>query len=339
MPIRVTVIQEHCTAHLGRPDEAAAPETLRRQIEEFKAAFLAPQMALAAEALAAGTDLLVLREDCNGAGWLGVDRFERPDLLRMAAEPIPGSTTQLLGEFARRGGCYVAGGLFENESGKIYNSAVLLDPHGRVIARYRKTHLPPVERLLTTPGNELPVFQTEIGNFGMLICYDMMSPEVARCLAMKGADVLLWPSAGYGWWDEAGDFTVQSRAHDNQVYIIGALPQFSCIVDPYGDFLASAGRAEACLVQATIDPGADPLQDDLHHNTFITQTPSLRERHLFERRPELYHPLVDPQPELMQRYPQTHMHDLARDPQESYRRYRQAYARLHWQTRKDRHTS
>jgi len=339
MPIRVSVIQEHLTAHPAYPDDMARGEILRRQCEVFKESFMAPQMELAQEALAAGTDLLVFREDCNGAGWLGVDRFERPDLLETAAETIPGRTTERLGELARAGNCYVSGCLFELEDGKIYNTAVLLNPREQVVGKYRKTHLPPVEKLLTTPGNELPVFATEIGNFGMLICYDMMSPEVVRCLALKGADVLVWPSAGYGWWDEAGDFTIQSRAHDNQVYIIGALPQFSCIVDPYGEFLASARQAERCVVRATITPGMEPLQDELHHNTYLTQTPSLRERHLFERRPELYQTIVDPQPELMRRYPQTHMYDMEQDRKGSYRRYRKAYPKLHWQTRKDRHTS
>ena len=338
MPVRASVIQVQPTAP-PRPDETAEPESLRRQIEEFKEAFLRPQMALAQEALRQGTDLLVLREDCNGAGWLGVERFERPDLLEMAAESIPGRTTERLAELARSGNCYVSGCFFERADGKIFNTAVLLDPHGQIVGKYRKTHLPPVEKLLTTPGDELPVCATEIGNVGMLICYDMMTPEVVRCLALKGADVLLWPSLGYGWWVESGDFTVQSRAHDNQVYILGALPQYSCIVDPYGDFLAAAGQAKSCLLRAEITPGVDPLQDEAHHNTYMTDTPSLRERHLFERRPKLYGTIVDPQPELVKRYPETHMHDLENDREASYRRYREAYPRLHWQTRKDRYTS
>ena len=83
------------------------------------------------EAIADGSDLLVFGEDCNGVGWLGVDRFDGPDLLEMAAEPIPGRTTERLGSLARSGNCYVSGCLFELEDGKIYNTAVLLDPHGR----------------------------------------------------------------------------------------------------------------------------------------------------------------------------------------------------------------
>jgi len=339
MTVRVSVTQEHPTAFPTHPDETAEPETLRKTCESFKEAFMTPQMALAKEALAAGTDLLVFREDCNGAGWLAVDRFDRPDLFAMVAETIPGRTTDCLGGLARSGSCYVIGCLFEAENGKIYNTAVIIDPHGKPVGKYRKTHLPPVERLMVTPGNDLPVFQTEIGQLGMLICYDMMSPEVARCLALQGADILVWPSAGYGWWDEAGDFTVRSRAHDNQVYIVGALPNFSCVVDPYGDFLASAGRSEACLVRADITPGTDPLQDELHHNTYLTRTPSLRERHLFERRPELYQTIVNGQPDLMARYPQTHMHDLENDRAGSFLRYRKALDQLHWQTRKDRRTS
>ena len=92
-------------------------------------------------------------------------------------------------------------------------------------------------------------------------------------------------------------------------------------------------------MRATITPGTDPLQDELHHNTYLTETPSLRERHLFERQPELYQAIVAPQPPLVARYPQTHMHDLENDRAGSYSRYRKVFKQLHWQTRKDRHSS
>ena len=285
------------------------------------------------------TGLLVFREDCNGAAGLAAHRLDRTDLLEIAAETIPGPTSECLAEIARAGSCYVVGCLLEKLNGQVFNTALLLDPSGKEVGKYHKVQLPPVERLMITPGNDLPVFDTELGRIGMLICYDMMTPEIFRCLALKGADVICWPSLGYGWWDEAGDFTVQSRAHDNQVYLLGALPYHSCIVDPYGDFVARAGRQETALLSAEIEPGTDPLQDLLNHNTYLTQTPSLRERHLFERRPEVYGALTDPTPDLTARYPYTHMHDLERDRKAAFKHYRAAWGRLHWQTRKDKLTS
>jgi predicted amidohydrolase len=338
MKIRASILQDRNTAQPTPPDETCAPEQMRRQCEAYKEACLEPQIELARQAIQAGANLVVFREDCNGTGNLAAPRLDRPDLFEMMAEPVPGPTSERIAEIARAGNCYVVTCFFEKLDGKIYNTGVLLDPCGRVAGKYHKIQLPPVERLMTTPGSDLPVFQTDIGRIGMLICYDMMTPEVARCLALEGADILCWPSLGYGWWDEAGDFTVQSRAHDNQVYLLGALPVHSCIVNPYGDFLARGGLDASAIVSAEIEPGSDPLQDPLHHNTYLTQTPSLRERHLFERRPELYGTIGNPHPQAMERYPDTHMQDLEQDRQAAFRRYRLAMDQLHWQTRKDRKT-
>jgi predicted amidohydrolase len=332
--ITVSVIQDHYTAHPKPLDETLPTASLRRECARFLEESLAPQIDLARQAIRAGTDLIVFREDCNGAGNLGQPRLDRPDLLALMSEPIPGGpTSDRLTGLAREGSCFVLGCFMEKDENHLYNTAVLFDPNGRVVGKYRKTHLPPIEKLLVTAGNNLPVVQTEIGRIGMLICYDMMTPEVMRCLALKGADMILWPSLGYGWWQESGDFTVRSRAHDNQVYLLGALPTNSCIVNPYGDLVVSARDERLAILRAEIEPGRDPLQDPYHHNTYMTQTPSLRERHLFERQPHLYGLLVEPEPELMQRYPDTHMHDLARDKVSAFEHYRQGLNRLHWKTR------
>jgi hypothetical protein len=81
MNVRASVIQVQPTAPAERLDVTAGPVTIRRQIDEFKEAFLRLQMVLAQEGLAAGMDLLIFREDCNGAGWQGVERFDRPSRL------------------------------------------------------------------------------------------------------------------------------------------------------------------------------------------------------------------------------------------------------------------
>ncbi|MBE0698282.1 MAG: carbon-nitrogen hydrolase family protein [Anaerolineaceae bacterium] len=337
--ITVSILQDQYTAQPPAVDETLSPPQLRRACAAYKEASIAPQLGLARQAVQQGAGLIVFREDCNGAGNPTLHRLDRPDLLAAMAEPIPGGpTSECLAQIARDGSCYVLGCFLETLGERFYNTAVLFSPSGKIAGKYHKTHLPPVEQFLLTPGDDLPVFDTEIGRVGILICYDMMTPEVMRCLALKGADLVCWPSLGYGWWDEAGDFTIRSRAHDNHVYLLGALPTHSCIVDPYGDVLASAGMETLTLIQAEINPGTDPLQDPLHTNTFVTQTPSLRERHLFERRPELYGTLVTPEPDLMQRYPQTHMRDMAIDKHKVFQHYRSGWGKLHWQTRKDRLT-
>lgn len=332
--ITVSIIQDQYTAHPQSPDETLPPEALRGQCEAYKQACLAPQLTLARQAIQSGTDLILFREDCNGAGNLTLHRMDRPDLLAMTAEAIPGGhTSECLSALARDGRCFVIGCFLERQNGMYYNTAVLFDRSGKVVGKYRKTHLPPIERLMLTPGDSLPIFDTEIGRIGILICYDMMAPEVIRCLALQGADMICWPSLGYGWWDEAGDFTVRSRAHDNQVYLLGALPSNSCIVSPYGDMIQSARNEPLDVLSAEIVPGADPLQDPHHHNSYITQTPSLRERHLFERQPHLYEVLTVSQPPLMDRYPESQMRNFDEAKQALFDHYRQGLHTLHWQTR------
>lgn len=337
MKIKTSILQDGYTGQYTPLDETAPMETLLRQGRDLKEAVLAPQLALARKALESEVHLLVFREDCNGAGNY-VHRVDRTDFLEALAETIPGPTTECLGELARTGNCYVVAGVYEKLDGRFYNTGVLIDPAGKVAGKYHKVQLPPLERLTLTPGRTFPVFQTEIGRIGIEICYDMMTPEITRCLALNGADVLCWPSLGYGWWEEAGDFTVRSRAHDNQVYILGALPANSCIVDPFGDILVTARHETTTVISAEIEPGLEPIQDPLHHNSYITQTNSLRERHLFERQPELYQVLVDPHPPLTERYPDTHMYDLEQDRLAAFERYNQARPRLTWQSSPDRKT-
>jgi predicted amidohydrolase len=332
-PISVCIVQDRSTGYPGPLNESLRGQALEERAEAYRAAVLKPQLELASRVIEAGTDLLLFREDCNGAGEAALHRVDRPDLLEHLAEEIPsGMTSACLAGLARAGGCHVCGCFIEKENGRFFNTAVLFAPSGELAGKYRKTHLPPVERLQVTPGDHLPVFDTDLGRVGMLICYDMMTPEAARVLALQGADMILWPSLGYGWWEEAGHFTIRSRAHDNQVFILAALRSLSCVVTPSGNFAAQAGLEPLEAITAVIKPGADPLQDELHHNTFLTNTPSLRERHLFERRPDLYGTITELKPPLVHRYPHTHMHDLERDPLGASLNYMANLNRLHWET-------
>jgi predicted amidohydrolase len=77
----------------------------------------------------------------------------------------------------------------------IFNSANLIDDKGLLIGTYRKSHLFLDESVVYTPANEYPVFETELGRIGMLICYDIEFPEPARSLALRGADIIVCISA------------------------------------------------------------------------------------------------------------------------------------------------
>jgi|Deesub1362B_J571_1020462.scaffolds.fasta_scaffold05936_2 predicted amidohydrolase len=135
-------------------------------------------------------DLLVLPELCT-TGYQFVDQKE----VYSVAEEVPGGpTTRHLVKLARRINGAVVAGLAEKDDEKIYNTAVVVTPHG-YIGKYRKLHLFFEEKEFFLPGN-LPLRVWDIGpaRIGVMICFDWIFPEVARILALQGADILCLPA-------------------------------------------------------------------------------------------------------------------------------------------------
>ena len=90
--------------------------------------------------------------------------------------------------------------IFEKDEDVFYNTVVMIDSDGEIVDIYRKTHIPDdhyyQEKFYFTPGNTgFKVFKTSVGNVGVGICWDQWFPETARCLAIKGADIILYPTA------------------------------------------------------------------------------------------------------------------------------------------------
>jgi predicted amidohydrolase len=164
------------------------------------------------------------------------------------AESIPGPTTATLAELARKRSAYVVAGIYEREGPAVYNTAVLLNRAGDVIGKYRKVYLPreEIERGLT-PGSDYPVFQTDFGKVGLMICYDVFFADPARALASKGAEMILMPIWG-------GDQTLgKARAIENKVFLIASGYDYpTYIMDPDGEVLSLAQQQGAAAI-ATID--------------------------------------------------------------------------------------
>ncbi|HHT9137117.1 MAG TPA: nitrilase-related carbon-nitrogen hydrolase [Candidatus Wunengus sp. YC60] len=135
-------------------------------------------------------DLIVLPELFN-TGYQFVSREEALAL----SERIPdGQTTQALIKLAKEKNLYIVTGLAERENERCYNSAVLVGPDG-FIDCYRKLHLFYHEKLWFDPGNAEPeVYDIGHAKVGIMICFDWFFPEVARCLALKGADIICHPA-------------------------------------------------------------------------------------------------------------------------------------------------
>ncbi len=202
---------------------------------------------LIAEAGRQGADLVCLPESLTyfGTGKSMAD----------CAEPIPGPSTQVFGTMAREHDLYIVAGLTERDETIVYNTAILIGPDGELVGKYRKVCLPREEiEAGITPGSDYPVFETSFGKVGMMICWDVHFPEVARNLSSRGAEVIAMPIWG------GNPVLAQARAIENQIYLISSTytdiengPMISGIWDQEGTLLVKNGAEWGKVLVADVD--------------------------------------------------------------------------------------
>lgn len=152
------------------------------------------------EVAAQGAELVVLQELHNGLYFCQVEDTNNFD----QAETIPGPSTETFGALAKELGIVLVLSLFEKRAPGLYhNTAVVLEKDGSIAGKYRKMHIPDdpayYEKFYFTPGDlGFEPIQTSVGKLGVLVCWDQWYPEAARLMAMRGADVLIYPTA-IGW--------------------------------------------------------------------------------------------------------------------------------------------
>jgi len=186
------------------------------------------------------------------------------------AETVPGPTSQILGDAARKAGLYVAAGIYEREGELVYNTVLLIDPKGSVLGKYRKTHLPQTEVYGgVTPETDYPVFETEFGNVGIQTCYDNFFPEVSRILALKGAEIILLPiwgdprENGYTW-----DIVARARAIDNSVFFVASIyGRANLIISPNGHIIANDDGSQE-IISAEVDLNMRTFEPWLSVNSY-----------------------------------------------------------------------
>ena len=147
-----------------------------------------------------GAQLVVLQELHNS---LYFCQTENTDLFN-PAEPIPGPSTAFYSDLAKENNIVLVTSLFERRTAGIYhNTAVVFDIDGEMCGKYRKMHIPDdpayYEKFYFTPGDlGFEPIDTSLGRLGVLICWDQWYPEAARVMALKGAEILIYPTA-IGW--------------------------------------------------------------------------------------------------------------------------------------------
>lgn len=168
------------------------------------------------EACAAhGAELVVLQELHNTLYFCQTEDTRLFDL----AEPIPGPSTGFFAELARSLGIVLVTSLFEKRAPGLYhNTAVVFDKDGSIAGKYRKMHIPDdpayYEKFYFTPGDlGFRPIDTSVGRLGVMVCWDQWYPEAARLMALRGAELLIYPTAiGYALSDTPDEQQRQRRA-------------------------------------------------------------------------------------------------------------------------------
>ncbi|XHU95739.1 MAG: carbon-nitrogen hydrolase [cyanobacterium endosymbiont of Rhopalodia gibba] len=252
-------------------------------------------------AAAKNAKLIILQELHRSLYFCQTEDFSSFNL----AETIPGHSTQILGQLAQELGVVIVASLFEKRATGLYhNTAVVLDKDGKIAGKYRKMHIPNdpgfCEKFYFTPGDlGFEPINTSVGLLGVMVCWDQWFPEAARLMAMKGAQILIYPTAiGWDSRDSQNEqikqkeaWLIAQRAHA----ISNGIPVISCnrvgyeantsgktegilfwgnsfIAGSQGEILAHASEDQEEVVTATID-----LQ---HSETVRCIWPYLRDRRI-----------------------------------------------------------
>lgn len=212
--LNVALVQQTCSSN--------QENNLTKSIQEIK------------NAAESGAQLVVLQELHSNLYFCQTENTENFEL----AETIPGPITEKLSVAAKENNIVVVGSVFEKRAAGIYhNTAIVLDSDGSLAGTYRKMHIPDdpgyYEKYYFSPGdNEFTPIKTSIGKLGVMVCWDQWYPEAARCMALNGADLLVYPTA-IGWEPDDNDAEKKRQLESWQIIqrshaIANNLPVICC---------------------------------------------------------------------------------------------------------------
>ena len=254
-------------------------------------------------------DLIVCSELMNLPYFAAVQPVN--DTFFQYAEPKDGPTVTHFSQFAKEHQIHLIGTYFEieeiNQQKYYYNTAFVCSPTRGVIGQYRKVHIPKVsDATMVTDekyyfeqfgdgGNSFPIFTLDNGwRVGILICFDRSFPEAWRSLSLQGVDLVCVPTATYGYRKSLYTAELQVRALENNLYVVGVNKAgkerlegekvervnfgLSCIIDPFGELLETAGEQPWEAICAEIAP--EQIKRSKSRTNFLA-----------ERKPNTYHSL------------------------------------------------
>jgi predicted amidohydrolase len=237
-------------------------------------------------------DLIVFPELVTSGYELGV-RFTE------LAQRVPGPTINLIAQRANEFGVYIAFGMVTKEKVEsvLYNSAILVGPDGELLDVYNKIHLRGEERMAFREGYKLPVIPTEVGNIGLMIGYDLAFPEIARSLALDGAELICvcanWEAANIDEWKTY----VRARAYENSLFVAASNRIGEDVTLTFGGesmIVGPRGQIHASLVNETDEKTGAPQEGFAVSRIDLDEVRKNREEFQFiqNRQPAVYKSLV-----------------------------------------------
>src|SRR5262245_27597253 len=213
------------------------------------------------EAAAAGGAKLVCTTECFLDGYAIKDKTIPLDEYRALGEPIPsGKYYQRLATLADRLNIHLIAGMLEADGDDRFNTAVLIDPAGKLIGKYRK-HKLEHELVRNTPGTETPVFRTPYGQIGIMICADCRDPDLVQRLKANGATLLICPSGGM-FGPKSNDHILQARSKENRVPILFVHPAEFLVTDASGEIRAQTVLGDKLEIE-TSEIGSDTDKNEV----------------------------------------------------------------------------
>ena len=248
-----------------------------------------------------GAELIVLQELHNSLYFCQIETVDNFDL----AEPIPGPSTDFYGQLAKDLGVVIVTSLFERRAPGLYhNTAVVIERDGTIAGKYRKMHIPDdpayYEKFYFTPGDlGFQPIQTSVGKLGVLVCWDQWYPEAARLMALRGAELLIYPTAiGYALYDteeeqqrqrEAWTTVMRGHAVANGLPVI-AVNRVGFEPDPseqtggiqfWGSSFVAGPQGELCYRASEHDEESQIVEVDFRHSEDVRRWwPFLRDRRI-----------------------------------------------------------
>ncbi len=210
-----------------------------------------------------GIEMFVLPE-LWAAGYLAFKHYDQ------LAEPLDGPTVSMCRRVARELGAWVHAGSFieRDDAGELHNTAVLVDPEGRIAQSYRKIHVfgyQSREAQLLTPGTTLSVIDSPLGPLASTTCYDLRFPGIWLELGARGAEVAVVPAAWPAARRDHFKLFTEARAVEHQLWVIAVnacgtqgrteLGGCSRVVDPWGRVVAECSPVDEEIAVVDLDPG------------------------------------------------------------------------------------